>query len=380
MTYRTVIYNGHDGFERARPQWEVLAPHAQFFFQLPQWLENLEADGISWFVVMDDDRPVAAAALSPQRISVFGKGVRLLGGVRPTFDGKKGLDLLFGALAIADPTVDHHVIARALLAGYRHTNAHWDVLWLNQLREGSLWLASGFGHIDQHSNAGAYILDTTMPSSQFWAAATRNLKKGLRGKRRCMEREGRRSAVIEATTPDQVTTAFEHFVELEGRGWKGSTDAFVNQPQTADFVRRFLVSAAKSHRVSVRSLLIDDRLAASQISVQVGDTLFLLKITYDESLHHLSPGNLLMADLVSKACDDPSINRIDCLTRGDWHARWGMAVTPMYRLIMFNPRTLTGFAGGTAWRGLQAIGLLQYFERFESWRASAARSVDSGCD
>jgi len=362
MTYRTVIYNGHDGFERARPQWEALAPHAQFFFQLPQYLENLEADGISWFVVMDDDRPVAAAALRAQRISILGKGVRLLGGVRQTFDGKKNHGLPMdasGDLAIADPTADQHLVARALLAGFRHTGAHWDVLWLNQLREGSLWLASGFGHVDQQPNAGACILDTTMPSSQFWAAATPNLKKGLRGKRRCMEREGRRSTVIEATTPDQVTTAFEHFVELEGRGWKGSTSALVNQPQTADFVRRFLVSAAASRCVSVRSLLIDDRLAASQISVQVGDTLFLPKITYDESLRHLSPGNLLMADLISKACDDPSINRIDCLTRGDWHERWGMAVTRMYRLVVFNPRTLAGFAAGTAWRGLQAIGLLR---------------------
>jgi hypothetical protein len=89
----------------------------------------------------------------------------------------------------------------------------------------------------------------------------------------------------------------------------------------------------------------------------VGDSIALVKIAYDESLQHLSPGNLIMADLVSRACDDPSINRIDCGERASWLDRWGAALCPTYDLIAFNPRSPTGLVTGAAWRGLRAIGL-----------------------
>ena len=148
-----------------------------------------------------------------------------------------------------------------------------------------------------------------------------------------------------------------NFVDLEGRGWKRRVGAFVRRPEAADFVRRFLVSAAASGRVSVRSLFIDDRLAASQLSVRAGDSIALIKIAYDEELQHLSPGNLLMADLISKACDDPAIYRIDFGERASWFDRWGTATSPTYDLIAFNPRSPTGLVAGTVWKGLRAAGM-----------------------
>ena len=357
MTYRTIVCNGHDGFERVRRHWEALAAYARYFTQLPEWLESLTPEGVSWFAATDEDRTVAVAVLNPLRTSVWGKQVRLLGGVRQVLDGRQEHGLPLGAMAITDPKADLKAVARALLAGYRQTGANWDALWLDALRDGSPWLASGFECIERESQAGVPFLDTTMPSSQFWAAASAHLRHGLSTNRRRMAREGRCSAVVEATTPDEVATAFDNFVELEGRGWKRRVGAFVKRPEAAGFVKRFLVNAARSHRVAVRSLLIDDRLAAAQLSVRVGDSIALVKITYDESLQHLSPGNLLMADVISKACDDPSINRVDFGERASWFDRWGTAASPTYDLIAFNPRSPTGLAAGTAWRGLRAVGM-----------------------
>jgi CelD/BcsL family acetyltransferase involved in cellulose biosynthesis len=81
-----------------------------------------------------------------------------------------------------------------------------------------------------------------------------------------------------------------------------------------------------------------------------------MKITYDESLQHLSPGNLLMAELISKACDDQTIARIDCVEHASWHHRWSTITEPMFRLVAFNPRSATGLAAEVAWRGLGALG------------------------
>ena len=101
-----------------------------------------------------------------------------------------------------------------------------------------------------------------------------------------------------------------------GRAFSRAQRRFRGRPEAAEAIRRFLVNATRSRRVVIRSLLIDDRPAACQLTVLVQDTLYLLRTAYDESLQHLSPGDILMADLISTACDDPTINRIDCSGAG----------------------------------------------------------------
>ncbi len=353
--YETAVFHGSGGFESVREHWEALAPHAHLYTQLPEWVENLDPEGICWLVVTDDDGPVAAAALLPRRMNVLGKGIRILSGVRQTLDGVHGRDLGAGALAIANPKADARAIVDSLLRGYRRSGSKWDVLLLRELRESSLWVAApNFGILAP--DGGSPFLETAKPSVQFWAEASKNLKHGLTASRKRMERERRRSVVVEARTPSEVAFAFQQFVALEGKGWKRDVGAFVNRPETAEFMRRFFVSAARAGRVKVRSLLIDDCLAACQLSVQVQDTLFLMKIAYDEELRHLSAGNILLADLISKSCEDPTINRIDCGQWASWHDRWGMEVAPRYRLVAFNHRSATALVARAALKGLEVVG------------------------
>jgi hypothetical protein len=356
MTYRTSVSRGPGGYEAVREHWEALAADARLFTQLPEWLENIGSDGVSWLVVTEDDRPVAAAALSVQKVRICGKSVRALSGVRQSIDDTYGHGLTLGAVAIADPKADGEAVADALIAGYRQSCGNWDVLWLSDVREPSPWLSARFGQVVPEEGVGAPIIETNQPSSQYWAAASGHLRHVLSASRRRLEKEGRQSQVVEARTPGEVADAFDQFVDLEGRGWKRDVGAFANRPESAAFVKRFLVSAARTRRAAVRSLLIDGHLAACHLSVQVQDTLFLMKITYDESLQHLSPGNLLMAELISKACDDQTIARIDCVEHASWHHRWSTITEPMFRLVAFNPRSATGLAAEVAWRGLGALG------------------------
>jgi hypothetical protein len=356
MTYRTFVSGAGDSFEAVREHWETLAADARLFTQLPEWLENVGSDGVIWMTVSNDDGPVAAAALSTQKMRVFGKSVRVLSGVRQIIDGTHGHGLTLGPIAIADPKADHRAVVDALLYGCRQGVGGWDLLWLSDVREPSPWLAGRFGQITAEAGEGVPIIETNLSSTRYWECASGHLRHVLSTSRRRLEREGRQSQVVEARTPLAVADAFDKFVELEGRGWKRDVGAFAKRPESAAFMKRFLISAARTRRVAVRSLLIDDRLAACELAVQVQDTLFLMKITYDESLQHLSPGNLLMADLISKACDDQTIAKIDCVEHATWHDRWGTITAPMFRLVAFNPRSATGLAAEAAWRGLGALG------------------------
>ena len=77
--YKTAVFTGPAGFELVREHWEDLAPHAQYYNQLPEWVENIAPEEICWFDVTEDDRPVAVAALSPRRVSALGKRMQILG-------------------------------------------------------------------------------------------------------------------------------------------------------------------------------------------------------------------------------------------------------------------------------------------------------------
>jgi CelD/BcsL family acetyltransferase involved in cellulose biosynthesis len=354
MTYRTDVHHGADGLKAVREHWEALAHDALDFVQLPQWVENLDPQGVCWLSVTDQDRPVAQAALSLRHVRALGRNLRVLGGVRQVLGSTYGASSPLGALAIADPKADHKAVAASLLDGCHLVGEHWDVLWLSNLREGSPWLACD-GHIKAEADLGAPVIETTMPASRHWASESGHLKNTVSSSQRRLEREGLHGFILEARTPGHVAVAFGKFMTLDERS-AGRSAGFAGQPEAAEALRRFLVDAARSRRVVIRSLLIDDRPAACQLTVQVQDTLYLMRTAYDDSLQHLSPGDILMAELISKACDDPTINRIDCWERG-WHDRWASVIAPMFRLVAFNHRSASGLAAKAVWRSLATLNI-----------------------
>ena len=167
------------------------------------------------------------------------------------------------------------------------------------------------------------------PYDEWLTAAGRNLRTGLRKARNRFEGRGEMT-VTSAAERDQVAEAFDEFVAIEGSGWKASSGALASNPVQRARMRRFLLTAAPSGRVSVRTLRLDGRPAAAQLIATVGGTLVLLKVAYDDELSDLSPSNLLMADLVRDCCERPEVDRIDLVTNQPWHARWHADVYPTY--------------------------------------------------
>ena len=170
------------------------------------------------------------------------------------------------------------------------------------------------------------------PYDEWLAAAGRNLRTGLRKARNRFERRGEMT-VTSASGPDEVAEAFDEFVAIEGSRVEGCHRRAGQQagPDRAR-MRRFLLAAAPAGRVSVRTLRLDGRPAAAQLTATTGDTLELLKVAYDDELSDLSPSNLLMADLVRDCCERPDVARIDLVTNQPWHARWHAEVYPTYQV------------------------------------------------
>jgi len=355
---------GTDGFESVRWAWQQLGGCAQYFFQSPEWMDlaaaQLEGD-LAWGVVTESGRPAAVSVLRRSRLKRAGIGIRVLSDVRVGDMMSPFSDCVLDA----KPDVRSGVALDDLLG----VTGAWDVLDLRDRRVGSPWLemAVGRGYVEEDPNGGVGILDTRLVADEWWPTLPVNMRDSIRKARRRIEACG--GSEIVSSTGAELPAAYEEFVALEASGWKGvAGTALLQRSASRDLLRDYLCVAGTAQ---VRSLRIGDRLAASQLTVRVGGSLVLLKVAYDEQLAHLSPGNVLMADLVEECCEDPAVDRIDCTVWQEWHQRWGMVREPTYRLVAFNHRSVRGVIVGSAWNARRLLS------RQRGWRIAEVQGRQS---
>jgi CelD/BcsL family acetyltransferase involved in cellulose biosynthesis len=350
---------GRGDFERVRSAWRELGAHALYFFQTPEWIEllaaRLEGD-VAWAAVLANGRPAAA--------SVLLRSVRRAGPVNLILLHR----VRFGEaqLLYADGLLDREAFGRRGLRELVDASGPWHVLRLEGLRLGSPWLElADAGLVRGEPERGVGVLDASLAFDECWRAVPKNMRNSIRKARRKMDENG--GAEVSVATGTELSAAYERFLELEASGWKAG-GALADMPLEEGLWRDYLRVADTAQ---VRSLRIDGRLAAAQITVTWGRTLFIPRIAYNEELANLAPGSVLMADLLEACCNDPAIDRIDCMMWQPWHQRWGMAREPTYSLTLFNHRTVRGFAARAAWAGSELAKRI-------SARRTAAQTARSG--
>jgi CelD/BcsL family acetyltransferase involved in cellulose biosynthesis len=136
-------------------------------------------------------------------------------------------------------------------------------------------------------------------------------RKKLRQHRRRLEEKAELENRI-ATTPDNISAAFEDFLALEAAGWKGrGGTALLSSQSEADFARRMVAALAARGDAAVHALYQQGRAVASQVVLRAGPVAFTWKTAYDESLGDYSPGMLLLEDYTAAFLADKSIALVD---------------------------------------------------------------------
>jgi CelD/BcsL family acetyltransferase involved in cellulose biosynthesis len=228
----------------------------------------------------------------------------------------------------------------------RHLGS-WHVVRLNRLRIGSPWLAlaDGRGCVEEEPGEGVGVLDTCRDADAWSREMPKNMRDSIKKARRKLERVGGSEVVV--STGEDVAGGFEQYVLLEGSGQKGRNKTDLSHKR--EWRSLLLDYLRASDTAEVRCLYIDGQIAACQLSARVDRTLFLIKIAYDEQLAHLSPGNVLMAHLIEACCEDPHVDRVDCIVWQPWHQRWGLVREPTFRLTAFNHKSIRGALAGIVW-------------------------------
>ena len=333
---------GSGGFDGVRWAWEQLDVNAHYYFQGLAWMDSIAAlidEDAVWHVVMESGQPSAASLIRRLRPGRAGLRLRVLSDVRIGDMGYPFTDCLVASNATVARAVDVDDLLGA--AGT------WDVLNMRARRAGSPWveLAAKRGWVKEEPDGGVGILDTRSGAEEWWRSLPKNMRDSVRKARGRIASSGGSEVVV--STASELPAAYERFVALEASGWKGAEGTALSQrPEWREVIGEYL---RLMDTAQIRSLVVEGRPVASQICVTLGGTLVLMKVAYDEQLGRLSPGNVLMANLVEACCERPDIDRIDCTVWQDWHQRWGMVREPTYRILAFNQRSVRGRATEAAW-------------------------------
>jgi hypothetical protein len=149
----------------------------------------------------------------------------------------------------------------------------------------------------------------TMPESHFNAGRRSDFRRALRN----AEKIG--TVHFEVLIPETATLdrLLAEAYDTELHSWKGSRgSALALDSMRAGFYRRYFHACTAQGILRLAFMRVDGVAVAMQIGVQIGNRLWLLKIGYNEAYSRLSPGNLLMLEVVRHAARS-SIQSIEFL-------------------------------------------------------------------
>ena len=107
--------------------------------------------------------------------------------------------------------------------------------------------------------------------------------------------------VLNERAADAARDAFEIFLELESKSWKGANGtALLSKDNDAAFARRWIAALAAHGGASVALLRVDEKPIAAQVLLYSGPMAYTWKTAFDAEFAKFSPGALLI-DKVSDA-------------------------------------------------------------------------------
>ena len=140
-----------------------------------------------------------------------------------------------------------------------------------------------------------------------------------------------------ATSKAQVVNAIEDFIRLEQSGWKGEKGSAIGcNNKLRDFYTKCWTDFSDTGKAKIITLTINDVAIASAIAFQQGNSLFLHKIAYDESLSSNGPGSILIKKIIENEFNNKRIQTLCFNTNPPWLARWHPKTFAILAIVFTN--------------------------------------------
>ena len=337
------VYQGRPGLEAVAGDWQRLLEnlgHRRFFHSLGWWKSCLNAldddlGQVSFFVVKRAGQAVAIFPLQCQVRSCCGLSVRQW--ALPAHMHMPLNDIL------CDPgTAITEAVAALSRALREDTFGGWDVLNFTEVLAESMLARQvinargGLAALKQTKTCDS--LPCTGSYEEMTAQFSNNFRSNLNKARNKLARN---KDVEFRSTTDQpaLNSAFQDFLNIEASGWKGAKGtgtAIKLHPELVSFYQSLIDELSPTREVMINSLLVGGKTIASQFCVKDRDTLYVLKLAYDEEWSRVAPGNMLLEQVIMKGIQDRHFRYINLVGNPPWFKAWRPEGTAVYTLWLFN--------------------------------------------
>jgi CelD/BcsL family acetyltransferase involved in cellulose biosynthesis len=184
------------------------------------------------------------------------------------------------------------------------------------------------------------------------AAASSGLRQQVRRRRRTLEQAGSLTFRAVGGGPT-LERDLDTFLKLEASGWKGkSGTAILSQPATERLYRDFAHAAAERGWLRLNLLELDGVVIAASYDCAFADGAFLLKTTFSEAHGRLSPGLVLLAEVLRSSIEE-GLRSYDFLGDPDiYKTRWTSELRPRTQIWAYRGAARPGYLYRTRLRPL----------------------------
>ena len=203
----------------------------------------------------------------------------------------------------------------------------------------------------------------------YWNARGKNLRNNLKKQRNRLEREGIVPRLEICRAPREVAAAVADYGRLETSGWKAGQGTAVHAGNAQGrYYRAMLEAFCRRGQGGIYRYWFGDRLVAMDLCIEDGDTIIVLKTSYDETVpSSLSPTLLMREEATRRLFEEGRIRRIEFYGRVmEWHLRWTDQVRTMYHVNYYR------------WPGLRRLQAMLESRR-RSPQASAQHITEPPC-
>jgi hypothetical protein len=215
----------------------------------------------------------------------------------------------------------------------------WDLLVLQNVPQDSCVLRLLDGAEARHMVAIARRYDYIRAQGDYETLAQNFASKTRENFRRARRRLAQAGAVeyVSASSGDALATAFAAFLEVEASGWKGeagTATAIKLDPRLLEFYQGILRAFAPGGGCEINLLKLDGKAIAAQFCLVVDDTVYALKIGYDEAYAKFSPGKILLDEMLRHTL--AARRRVNLTSSAAWHADWRPSEETTFKVTVFN--------------------------------------------
>jgi hypothetical protein len=217
---------------------------------------------------------------------------------------------------VSDPVVETGLASSVIPAFFDAVERHARLPKLIRLK-----------YLDADSEVGRAIVDTLVARRGYsmklaerlrpFASQDCNLKKSGSTRKKLRQDCNKLAAlggveVLNDRAPEQALAAFETFLALEAKSWKGAKGtALLSSEKDAAFVRALASNMSRRQDMSVALLQLNGRAIAAQVLFYSGNMAYTWKTAFDSDYAKFSPGALLVEKVTGQILVLPGVEAIE---------------------------------------------------------------------